>query len=64
MKEDSINEYGAMKDILHVITWVYLFAVGIAGILLNGTAMTKAMKVKLNTIIKGQIILIRACILN
>ena len=52
MMKDPVNEDGEPDDILRVVTWAYLLSVGIAGILLNVTAMIKAIKVRVNSIIK------------
>ena len=46
MKNDPVNEDGVPDDIVRVVTVTYLLTVGIAGILLNVTAMIKAINVR------------------
>lgn len=41
-----IDDNESNSDIIYVVSWAYLFIVGITGIFLNVAALIKAMKVK------------------
>ena len=45
------NDNKSNSDIIYVVSWAYLFIVGITGIFLNVAALIKAMKVQVNDLI-------------
>ena len=49
------NDNKSNSDIIYVVSWAYLFIVGITGIFLNVAALIKAMKVKkwLDKVLEG-----------